>query len=149
MKDITMKKQLELLVAATLIFTTFAAQAAEQLALQQIMKDLGKNMQIVTDGISREDWTGVEHAAHLISEHPQPPLGEKMRIMGFMGANMGKFKAFDEQTQEAAYEMAMAAQVKDGGKVISAFQKLQSACLSCHQTFRPAFMEHFYGKPAH
>ncbi|MDD4930258.1 MAG: cytochrome c [Gallionella sp.] len=145
-----MKKLLTLNTVVTgLLFIAATAQAAEPLALQQVMKDLGKNMQIVTDGISREDWTGVEHAAHLIGEHPEAPLGEKMRIMGFMGANMGKFKAFDEQTHEAAHEMAMAAQEKDGKSVIAAFQKLQTGCLACHQTFRPAFVEHFYGKPAH
>jgi len=148
MKDRTMKNQLELLAAVTLIFTTCAAQATEPLALQQVMKDMGKNMQIVTDGISREDWTLVEYTAHLIGEHPEAPLSEKVRIMTFMGSNMGRFKSFDGQTHEAAHEMAEAAQEKDGLKVIAAFQKLQTGCLSCHQAFRPAFVAHFYGKSA-
>lgn len=148
MKDRTMKNQLELLAAVTLIFTTCAAQATEPLALQQVMKDMGKNMQIVTDGISREDWTLVEYTAHLIGEHPEAPLSEKVRIMTFMGSNMGRFKSFDGQTHEAAHEMAEAAQEKDGPKVIAAFQKLQTGCLSCHQAFRPAFVAHFYGKSA-
>ena len=133
---------------ASLLVATSNVHAAEPLALQQTMKDLGKNMQIVTDGISREDWVLVEKTAHLIAEHAQPPLAEKMRIMRFMGSNMGKFKAFDEQAHEAAHEMAKSVQEKEGKKVISAFQSLQSACLSCHQTFRPAFVEHFYGKTA-
>jgi cytochrome c556 len=145
MKDSAMKKAIALLTS-TLLFTTHAAQAAEPLALQQVMKDLGKNMQIVTDGISREDWQLVEHTAHLIGEHPEAPLDEKMRIMGFMGTNMGKFKAFDGQTHEAAHEMAEAAQNKNGQSVIAAFQKLQTGCLACHQAFRPAFVEHFYVK---
>lgn len=144
-----MKKQL--IVAASLISIAIAtplAQAAEPLELQKVMKELGKNMQVVTDGISREDWALVESTSHLIAAHPQPSLTEKMRIMGFMGTKMGKFKSFDEQTHEASHEMAVAAQEKDGAKVISSFQKLQSACLACHQAFRPAFVEHFYGKPA-
>lgn len=146
-----MKKQL--IVVASLIgigiaIATPLAQAAEPLELQKVMKELGKNMQVVTDGISREDWTLVESASHLIAAHPQPSLTEKSRIVGFMGANMGKFKAFDEQTHEASHDMAAAAQEKDGTKVILAFQKLQSSCLSCHQAFRPAFIEHFYGKTA-
>lgn len=144
-----MKKYLTLTtVIVGLIFVTASTQAAEPLELQKVMKDLGKNMQIVTDGISREDWTLVEHTSHLIGEHPQPPLTEKMRIMSFMGTNMGKFKSFDEQTHEAAHETASAAQAKDGQKVISSFQKLQSSCLACHQAFRSAFVEHFYGKSA-
>jgi cytochrome c556 len=129
-------------------FASINAQAAEPLELQKIMKDLGKNMQTVTDGISREDWALVDKASRLIADHPQPPLTEKMRIMGFMGANMGKFKNFDGQTHEAANEVAKAAQEKDGQKVISSFQKLQTSCLGCHQAYRPAFVEHFYGKAA-
>ncbi|MDO9010666.1 MAG: cytochrome c [Gallionella sp.] len=144
-----MKKSLVLSAAITgLLFSTMNATAAEPLELQKVMKDLGKNMQIVTDGISREDWMLVEHTSHLIGGHPQPPLTEKMRIMTFMGANMAKFKEFDGQTHEFAHEMALAAQAKDGLKVISSFQKLQASCLACHQAFRPAFVEHFYGKSA-
>ncbi len=131
-----------------LSFVSINAQAAEPLELQKIMKDLGKNMQTVTDGISREDWALVDKASRLIADHPQPPLTEKMRIMGFMGANMGKFKNFDGQTHEAANEVAKAAQEKDGQKVISSFQKLQTSCLGCHQAYHPAFVEHFYGKAA-
>jgi cytochrome c556 len=129
-------------------FASINAQAAESRVLQKIMKDLGKNMQTVTDGISREDWALVDKASRLIADHPQPPLTEKMRIMGFMGANMGKFKNFDGQTHEAANEVAKAAQEKDGQKVISSFQKLQTSCLGCHQAYRPAFVAHFYGKAA-
>ncbi len=142
-----MKKYLSLAIAG-LFYAAASAQAAEPLVLQQVMKDLGKNMQIATDGISREDWVLVEHTAHLIGEHPEAPLNEKVRIMAFMGSDMSKFKSFDGQTHEAAHEMAEAAKVKDGQKVISAFQKLQSGCLSCHQAFRPAFVAHFYGKSA-
>ncbi|MDO8208764.1 MAG: cytochrome c [Gallionella sp.] len=138
-----MKKTIALLTS-TLLFTTFAAKAAEPLALQQVMKELGKNMQIATDGISREDWSTVEQAAHKIASHPEAPLDEKVRITGFMGSNMVKFKAFDGQTHRAAHEMAEAAELKNGQKVIAAFQKLQSACLSCHQAYRPAFVKHFY-----
>lgn len=139
-----MKKMLSL--TAALLLTVLSAQAAEPLALQKVMKDLGKNMQTVTDGISREDWSLVEHAAHQIGEHPEAPLDEKLRIMAFMGTNMAKFKAFDMQTHEAAHEMAEAAQQQDGQKVIAAFQKVQSGCLACHQAFRPAFVAHFYKK---
>lgn len=142
-----MKKSLTLTtLAISLLLGTITTQAAEPLALQKVMKDLGKNMQIVTDGISREDWILVEHTAHQIGEHPEAPLDEKLRIIGFIGSNMAKFKAFDGQTHEAAHEMAEAAEAKNGQQVISAFQKLQTGCLSCHQAFRPAFVAHFYEK---
>lgn len=142
-----MKKHLIVVISLICIaFTAFNAQAAEPLELQKVMKELGKNMQIITDGISREDWDLITKTAPMIAEHPQPPLGEKMRIMTFMGSEMSKFKALDGETHEAAHDLLHAASEKDGSKVIAAFQKVQTACLSCHQTFRPKFVEHFYGK---
>jgi cytochrome c556 len=142
-----MKKQL--IVAASLISIALAAshvQAAEPLEFQKVMRELGKNMQIITDGISHEDWELVAKAAPMIAEHPQPPLAEKTRIVSFMGAEMPKFKSFDMQTHEAAHDLIHAAHEKDGQKVIEAFHKVQSSCLSCHQAFRAKFVEHFYGK---
>jgi cytochrome c556 len=141
-----MRKQFVLTSAALyLAFATCSAHAAEPLELQRVMKELGKHMQTVTDGISREDWDTVARTAPLIAEHPQPPLTEKMRIMAFMGSDMSRFKAFDGKTHEAAEEMAKSAREKNGQKVIDSFHKLQSACLSCHQTFRAPFVAHFYG----
>lgn len=122
------------------------APAAEPLALQSIMKELGRNMQAVTDGISREDWMLVEKTAPLIADHPQPPLAEKMRIMSFMGSNMGKFKAYDGETHQAAVTLGQAAANRDAQAVIAAFQTLQTACHACHRDFRKPFVEHFYGE---
>lgn len=141
-----MKKQL--IVAASFIALSLPVSyvhAAEPLELQRVMKELGRNMQVITDGISREDWELVAKTAPMIAEHPQPPLTEKMRIMSFMGADMPKFKALDGETHEAAHDLLHAAQEKDGKKVIAVFQKVQSSCLSCHQAFRGKFVEHFYG----
>ncbi|MDP2760028.1 MAG: cytochrome C [Sideroxyarcus sp.] len=136
---------LNLLATSCLLFAATGAQAVEPLALQQIMKELGKNMQVITDGISREDWELVEKTAPLIADHPQPPFSEKMRIMGFMGTNMGRFKAHDGETHEQAQAAGKAAKAKDGQGVILAFQKLQTSCYNCHSEFRKPFVEHFYG----
>ena len=136
---------LNLLATSCLLFAATGAQAVEPLALQQIMKELGKTMQIITDGIPREDWELVEKTAPLIADHPQPPFSEKMRIMGFMGTNMGRFKAHDGETHEQAQAAGKAAKAKDGQGVILAFQKLQTSCYNCHSEFRKPFVEHFYG----
>lgn len=144
-----MNKQLNLVTFLICFALSIShAQAAEPLELQKVMKALGKNMQIITDGISREDWELVAATAPQIAEHPQPPMTEKMRIMSFIGSDMGKFKGFDGEAHEAAHEMEKAAQEKNGQRVIDAFQKVQSACLNCHQTFRGKFVEHFYGTPS-
>ncbi|MBL0311540.1 MAG: cytochrome c [Holophagaceae bacterium] len=116
------------------------------LALQKIMQDLGKHMQVVTDGISSEDWDLVARIAPLIADHPQPPLAEKMRILKFAGSNAGKFKGYDEKTHQAAQELGRAATRRDGLAVISAFATLQNNCLACHQGFRKPFKEHFYDR---
>jgi len=136
----------DFLASSCLLFATSGAHAAEPLALQKVMKDLGKNMQVITDGISREDWELVEKTAPLIADHPQPPFGEKMRIMGFVGTNMAKFKAYDGETHDQAQAIGKAARAKDGPGVILAFQKLQTSCYNCHSEFRKPFVEHFYGR---
>lgn len=136
------------IVTAALFTLALPAQAAEPLELQKVMKELGKNMQVITDGISREDWKLVADTAPKIAQHPQPPATEKLRIMAFMGAEMSKFKALDGETHEAAHELLHAAHEQDGQKVIAAFGKVQSSCLNCHQTFRGKFVEHFYGAAA-
>jgi hypothetical protein len=120
------------------------ASRAKPLALRNIMKDLGKNAQAITEGISREDWPQVEKAALLIADHPQPPLSEKMRIMSFAGTRIGQFKSYDGETHDAAKTVAKAAQAGDGEGVILAFQKLQTACHNCHREFRKSLIEHFY-----
>lgn len=141
-----MKKSLLLALTFTINLLPLAAQAVEPLALQGVMKDLGKHMQTISGAIAYENWELVAETAPLIAAHPQPSMAEKARIMSFMGANMGKFKGYDMQTHEAAHEMEHAAHEKNGTKVIAAFQKVQTSCLGCHQTFRKPFVDHFYGK---
>lgn len=140
-------KQQPLIVATllTLVLCAAPVRAAEPLELQKVMKELGRNMQVITDGIAREDWELVAATAPRIAEHPQPPLSEKARIMSFMGSKMASFKAFDMKTHEAAHDLMHAAHEKDGQKVIAAFQVVQTTCLNCHQAFRTPFVEHFYG----
>ena len=115
------------------------------LALRKIMQDMGKNMQAITDGVSREDWEMVVRVAPLIADHPQPPLIEKVRILGFIGSDAGKFKSHDEETHQAARALEQAAVRSDGQSVISSFAALQNSCLACHQSFRKPFVGHFYG----
>lgn len=122
------------------------AGGAKPLELRKIMQTLGKDMQAVTDGISREDWDLVAKTAPRIADHPQPPMGERMRILAFVGSDVGKFKQYDKRTQEAARALQQAAVRGDGQAVISTFATLQTTCLRCHQQFRKPFQEHFDGE---
>lgn len=140
-----MNNALKAIYAACLALFAIGAQADEPLVLQKVMRDLGSHMQLITDGISRGDWELVEKTAPLIADHPQPPLAEKMRIMRFMGSDMGKFKAHDSETHAQAQAVGKAAKAGDGAGVILAFQKLQTSCYDCHREFRKPFVNHFYG----
>ena len=119
--------------------------AAEPLALRKIMSDLGQEMQAVTDGLAREEYANVEQAAQAIAEHPQPPLSEKVRIIGFVGTRMAQFKAYDQQTHDHASAIIEAARQQNAPAAIDAFRALQLSCHGCHQDFRRSFVEHFYG----
>ena len=120
-------------------------RTTEPMALQKIMQGMGKNMQIIVDGISREDWDLVEKTAPLIANHPQPPMSEKKKIMAFFATDMSKFKGYDTKTHDAARILGEVAESKDGQAIISNFATLQNTCLMCHQNFRESFQSHFYG----
>ena len=137
------------LIIMTMSCQLFASEApnsidSESLALRKIMSNLGKEMENITHGISLEDWKLVEKSALQIAEHPKPPFLEKIKILSFVGTNVGQFKAYDKKTHDAAIVLSQVAIEKDGLKVISEFSTLQNTCLACHQSFRQSFLEHFY-----
>ena len=137
-----------LIAGITLMFSgthVSAENSSEPLALQNIMRDMGKNMQVITDAISREDWALVEKTAPLIADHPQPPMFEKMRIFAFVNTDIGQFKSYDGKTHEAAGILGVTARAGDGHAIIADFATLQDTCLMCHQQFRKPFQAYFYG----
>lgn len=135
-----------LLSASWIAAADSGREGVRPLALRTIMRDMGKNMQVITDGISREDWALVEKTAPLIADHTQPPMTEKMRLLGFLGSNAGAFKGYDEKSRQAAQSLGQAAKRRDGTAAIAAFATLQNSCLDCHQRFRKPFVENFYEK---
>lgn len=136
-----------IVVAGALITGADGNDELKPLALRTIMQELSKNMQTVTDAISREDWETVEKTAPLIADHPQPPPEEKVRILSFIGSDVSKFKGFDSQTHQVAKKLGEVASNQDGYAVIATFATLQNSCLACHQSFRKSFKEHFYEQP--
>ena len=133
------------LATATTGLGAQSADAAKPMALRSVMERLGRDMQAVTGAISKEEWTLVAELAPKIAKHAEPPLGEKMRILGWLGTDAGKFRGFDGQVHDAASSMGDAAKRGDGQAVIAAFSKTQQSCLACHQSFRRSFVEQFYG----
>lgn len=139
-----MQKFLNLIIFTCLLLADTGVQASDPLALQQIMSDMGKNMQTITQGISGEDWGLVEKTATLIANHPQPHFTEKVEILGFIGTNLGRFREYDAQTRNQARNVGKKARTGDGPAVIDEFQRLQVACYNCHGEFRDLFRERFY-----
>ncbi|HEY5613408.1 MAG TPA: cytochrome C [Lysobacter sp.] len=140
-------------VAGTFLLSTSWIAAADGTrqssgspALRTIMRDMGKNMQVITDGISREDWGLVARTAPLLADHPQPSMAEKVRLLGFLGNNAGAFRGYDEKSRHAAQALGLAARQRDGEAAIASFATLQGSCLGCHQRFRKSFVEKFHEK---
>lgn len=131
--------------AALLAGAALAAEAPQPLELRRIMQDLGRNMQTVVDGISREDWVLVERTAPRIADHPEPPAEEKARLITYLGAEAARFRGYDRQSHDAAEQMGAAAKRRDGAAVIAAFAKVQESCLGCHESFRGRILANFYG----
>ena len=121
---------------------------AEPMELRRIMRELGNDMQVVTDGISREDWERVAKTAPKIAEHRQPPFAEKMRILAFAGSNDGWFKRFDEQTHQTAKSFGTGGQGAVTVKRRSHPSQLcKTAAWLVIRNSRKPFVEHFYGQP--
>lgn len=116
------------------------------LALRKIMQDLDKNMQLMAAGISREDWPLVGEIALQIAEHRLPPFSEKIRIMGFVGTSIGKYKAYDGSIYEQAQAVGKAAKSSDGHGARLMFRQLLTSCDNCHSEFRKSFVAHFYNR---
>lgn len=116
------------------------------MALRSVMIKLGQDMSAITTAIAKEDWALAATLSAKVANHDEPPMVEKMRILGWLGANAAKFRSLDGQVHDAAVAMGLAAKSSDGAAVIAAFAKVQQGCLSCHQGYRNSFVGHFYEK---
>ncbi len=120
--------------------------ATEPMALKGIMQQLAIDMSEITVAISYDDWEKIAEFADKVGNHPEAPLSEKKRILGFLKGDAAQFKGFDKQVHESSLDMVQAALDNDGSRVISSFSKVQNNCLACHQEFRDRFKTHFYGE---
>lgn len=135
------------LLFAAVVAGSGPALGAEQMVLQKVMKELGRSMELAAVGIASENYEQVEKAALVIHNPPRPatPFGEKMRLLGFLGSNTGKFKAYDDESKGLALALAKTARERNAQGTINAFHKLQTSCLACHREFRKPFAAYFHG----
>lgn len=114
--------------------------------LRTIMRDMGRNMQVIADAMSREDWARVEKTAPRLADRPQPSMAEKIRLLGFLGGEAGAFRAYDKETRHAAQALELAAMRGDSEAVTASFARLEGSCQDCHRDFRKPFLEAFHEK---
>ena len=123
-----------LLLTISTIATTWADETPPKnaMVLRQIMQELDNNMQLTNHAISREDWDVVAKTALLIAEHPEPPFGEKLRIMMFFGRDISRLKQLDGQTHQAAKNLATEAKTGNRQNIMRSFNTLEQSCTNCH-----------------
>lgn len=135
---------LAMLIAVSSMLVQAESSDRPPMELRQIMQGMGEGMQAIAGAIAREEWSIVAAQAPFIAKHPQPSMGERLRILGYFAAESGQFKRYDGETHEAAMKLQASALQRDGEAVIDDFAQLQKRCLACHRHYRQAFVEYFY-----
>lgn len=130
--------------ALTILTGQVMADANKPLALRKIMQELEINMKSITDGISTQNWDVVKDSAEKIAQHPTPPFFEKLKILSYVGSNIGQYKKFNGNTSDAAELLNKAAEKKDNQAVSQAYLQLKNSCVECHDRFLKPFVKHFY-----
>ncbi len=120
--------------------------ASKSMPLQAVMRSLGRDMEALTDAISKEDWALAAATAQRIADHAEAPASERKLVADWLGSESELFEDLDERTHEAARTLRRAAERADGRQVIETFAALQIRCLACHQRFRKGFVKHFHGQ---
>lgn len=102
-------------------------------SLREIMNKMDHDMQLISNAISREDWSLIEKLAPEIANHKQPKFNDTLLTL---------FKIYDDKAHQAAEDLKIAAADKNGYNVINKFSNLQTTCLICHQSFRKPYRDH-------
>ena len=102
-------------------------------SLREIMRGMDKDLQLISNAISREDWSLIEELASEVENHEQPKFNDELLTL---------FKIYDDKTHLAAKDLKTAAAEKNGYNVINQFSNLQTTCLICHQSFRKPYRDY-------
>jgi hypothetical protein len=103
--------------------------------LRAIMQELGAEYLRLTNALLTDDFKGLEESAKAIQGHPLPDE-VVTAIKGKLGRNFRRFEQVDEQSHQAAAEIAKLAAAKDITRSSIAFGRLGESCVSCHKQFR-------------
>jgi cytochrome c556 len=131
-----------LFASAVLSISLIAAHAQAQkeehkLTLRAIMEELGAEHLRLTNALLIDDLKTVEESAKAIQGHPLP-TEIVAAIKSKLGRDFRAFERIDEQSHQAAANVAKRAAAKDLTGSAKAFGGLTEGCLSCHKQFRAA-----------
>ncbi|MEB2347692.1 MAG: cytochrome c [Comamonadaceae bacterium] len=134
------------IAALALIATGACAQStAEPMALRGVMQQMDHDAQAASAAIERKDWMAVATLASLLARHSEPPMSERMRILGWLLTDATTFRNYDKQVKAAATQLQTAALKADAAESRAAYQRMQQSCDGCHNSFRAKYLDHFYG----
>ena len=114
---------------------SLAQKSEHKLTLRAIMAELGAEYLRATNALMIDDFKELEESARAIQGHPLPD-----EVVAAIKSKLGKsFRAFervDEQSHQAAGDLARHAAAKDSIAAAKAFGSLAESCASCHVQFR-------------
>lgn len=128
-----------LLLAAGLMSASSASaqdqREQHELTLRAIMSELGTEYLRLTNALLIDDFKGLEESAKAIEGHPLPDE-IVAAIKNRLGGSFHRFEQVDEQSHQAAAELATRAAAKDIIGAAKAFGSLSESCVRCHKQFR-------------
>ncbi len=127
-----------LLLGGATLMATASAQAQKEehkLTLRAIMQELGAEHLRLTNALLMDDFATMEASAKAIQGHPLPSE-IVTAIKNKLARNFDAFERDDEQTHQAAADLAKRAAAKDLSGSANAFGRLTDGCVSCHKQFR-------------
>ena len=110
-------------------------KAEHKLTLRAIMQELGAEHLRLTNALLIDDFKGLEESAKAIQGHPLPDA-IVAAIKNKLARNFHGFERVDEQSHQAAAELAKRATANDISGSARAFARLTESCVNCHKQFR-------------
>lgn len=112
-----------------------AQKQEERLTLRAIMSELGAQYLRAANALLIDDFKGLEESAKAIQGHPLPDE-IVVAIKKKLGRSFHSFERVDEQSHQAAADLAKRAAAKDITGSTRAFARLIEGCVNCHKQFR-------------
>jgi len=114
---------------------TQPANHENTVSLRAIMDELGAEYLRLTNALLIEDFKDLEASAKAIQGHPLPNQ-IATAIKSKLGRSFSAFETIDNQSHQAAADLARRAAAKDISGSARAFGRLAESCVSCHKQFR-------------